>query len=411
MTVNITIPMTPTIPPAVGSTIVPHTGRTTVMDMIEYLRDFMGADPSGEADRVAKRAIQNGLRRVANAHNWTYLYNHGRLDTNGFYTTGTIQYQVSSGTYPYQVTLTGGTFPAWTAFGTFRIGLVTYDVDRFISPTVCTLNPVQAATADMAPGTAFTLYRDTYTMPADFVAADEGFADVSWGSMEYVHPNVWLRTNRYYQSYSNTPRYYTFMGDPKVPDRLCMRIFPYPDQDRTIDLIYKRRQRAVTLDKYEVGRVSIDSVNAPQTVIGAGTSWAASMVGSVLRVSSNAQPPTGFSGVNPAALERNIALFVTSGNMSFDDVSPTTFTNAIYRISDPIDIEDGAMLECFMRACELEIAIERRMKDLPVIRKFYSDYLVAAKEADARVFAARVAGVGGPYRQRMARMPSGPDIP
>jgi hypothetical protein len=724
MSVAVTIPMTPTVPPAVGTTLVPHTTRTTVMDMIDYLTDFMGADPSPEANRVCKRAIQNGLKRVVNAHNWSYFYMHLRVPTNGFYdsvATGTgIQYQVSSGTYPFQVTLTGGTFPSWTAFGTFRIGLVTYDVDRFISPTICTLVPMQAAAADMAAGTAFTLYRDTYPLPHDFVATDEGFADVSWGSMEYVHPNVWLRTNRYYQSYSNTPRYYcvpddheiltqrgwkklrdlqigepvmaynhdseelawqplqsihsfyfngdllslerkkggkqflftdehrwpvqmrkggarkmlrsyeltgaslipqrgqfrsrgrsiltprlaailgwlvtdgtglftkkhwdarvyqhprkylkeivallgtkerkpnrqgvvavgvakedraalrkvvrsvaelpalvgklsreaaeamwtamfhaegwttkktgqqgfaqyternvpvieafqilsimtgrvahigigkdgrractigktrylspakngglkrvpytgtiwcpktewgtwvmrhnghviitgnTIMGNPKVGNGLCLRIFPYPDQDRTIDSVYKRRSREVTLDKYETGTVTIDSVNAPQTVIGAGTQWAASMVGSVLRVSGTKDPPTGWTGSNPAVLERNLTTFVSNGNMAFDDLAPNSFTAATYRISDPIDIEDGAMLELFYRACELEIAIERRMKELPTIRKFYSDYLVTAKEADSRVFAARVAGVGGPYRQRMARMPSGPDVP
>ena len=430
MSTNISIGLTPVAPPAPSTTPVPHTTRTTAQDMIDYLTDFMGADPGVEMSRVAVRAILAALRELANAANWSYYYTHGRVFTNGQMsnpqtTTATIQYQVSSGTYPYQVTLTGATWPSWAPYGTMRFVLptgsgagapsgsyTTYDVDRLISPTVLTLLPAQAPQVDVPAGTAFTLYRDTYTLPPDFVSMNEGFADVAWGNMEFVHPTVWLRQQRFFQSYSNTPRYFTIMGDPKVPNRLCLRIFPYPDSDRTVDMVYKRRPRPVTLTNYSAGKASVDAVNTPSTITGTGTSWANTMVGSVIRLSGNAtQLPTGLAGSNPAVLERNVQLFQSATNLTVDDIAPQTLSQVAYTISDPIDVEDGAMLEAFFRCCEKHAAIHRKFKDRQDFNLLYSQALMKAREADSRCFMDRVAGLGGPYRQRMARMPTGPDVP
>jgi hypothetical protein len=391
--------------------VYPHTLRTTVWDVIEFLSDFMGNDAGGESQHVARWAIQESLREMANAFNWNYLYQHGRLQTNGQYTTGTIQVQVTSGPQPNYVTLTGGTFPTWTPYGTIRIGTVVYDVAQLIDSTHCTLVSNLAPVVDQAAGTAFTLFRDTYTLPADLVAMDEGFADVAWGSMEYVKPDVWLRVNRFYQSYSNTPRFYTVMGDPKVPNRLCLRIFPYPDQDRTIDFIYKRRPRAPALDKYEIGKATVDAINFPQTVTGSGTVWTASMVGSVIRLSSTTTPPTGWYGSNPAVMEFNIQAVVSGTSLTTDDVATISLSTPVaYRISDPIDIEDGVMLNAFKALCQQYVAVNRNMDSKKDYIALAKRQMILAREGDSRSLAERMAGTGGPYRQRLARMPSGPDV-
>lgn len=229
---------------------------------------------------------------------------------------------------------------------------------------------------------------------------------------------MWLRVNRYYQSYSNTPRYYTIMGDPKVPERMCLRIFPYPDIDRTLDFVYKRKPRPLAIDQYTTGKVSVDAVNSPQTITGTGTAFTAQMVGSVIRLAGsysiqNGQPvlPSNLAGASPAVLERNITLFNSATNLSVDDAATQSLTNVAFRVSDPIDVDDQVMMEAFFRCCEKHYAMERRMKDRVEVAQIYLDQLRRAKEADSRVFAQRTAGVGGPFRQRMARMPSGPDIP
>lgn len=412
--------------PSVTSTILTHVPRTTVWDIVEQGRDFLGADSSGDTDRVVHRAVQAALRELVNSHQWLYYYTHGRVQGRGFFTDGTIQFQVSSGSVPNLVTLTPSTstgWPVWANLGSMRTGSVTtnnlnntglgtviYDVDRVIDSTHLTLKAGLAPITDIPAGTSFTLFLDTYDLPTDFVNTDQGFADVSWGGMEYVHPNKWLQVNRYYQSYSNTPRFYTIMGSPKSPNRLCWRIFPFPDSDRTLDFVYKRRPRLPTRDQYTTGTAITDAVGSPQQVFGNGTTWTSDMVGSVIRLSGTQTLPTGWSGSNPYLMERNILSVDSPTQLTVDDTAIQTLSNVAYRISDPVDVEETAMLDAFLRCVEKHIALMKNMKDAPLRAQMYEQALLFAKDADARSFASRIAGVGGPYRQRLANMPRGPDI-
>src|SRR5216684_1613762 len=94
-------------------TVLTHIPRTTVWDIIEQGRDFLGADSSGDTDRIVHRAIQSALRELVNSHQWLYYYNHGRIQGRGFVTDGTIQFQVSSGSVPNLVTLTPNVGTGW----------------------------------------------------------------------------------------------------------------------------------------------------------------------------------------------------------------------------------------------------------------------------------------------------------
>lgn len=406
-----TVVLTPTTPPvpAVGTAL--HTPRTTAYDVLQRLTDYAGSSGGAEIAREASRALLAGYREFATAHHWSYFYQHGRLNTNAQYTTGTVAYLQSSGTYPYQLTLTGGTWPSWAASGSLRIGTVTYDVATRVSDTVLTLDSVLTPATDLDAGTSYTLYQDTYTMPADFVAADQGFADISWGGMDYVHPSKWLQVTRYYYSASNTPRFYTFTGDPRNPGRICLRLFPFPDSSRTVDFVYQRRPRVINIISYTTGTATVASGTTPSTVTGTSTVWTANMAGSILRLSADqANLPTGLEGATPYADERTIGVFTSATEVTVDVPLAADYTAVKYRISDPIDVEDGAMLNAFVRCCEKHLATQRTMKNLPLAEKAYLTALVQAREADSRSFATRVAGMGGPLRQRMATMPRGADI-
>jgi hypothetical protein len=193
---------------------------------------------------------------------------------------------------------------------------------------------------------------------------------------------------------------------------MCIRLFPYPDLDRTIDLIYHRRPRKLSLESYTTGSVSVDATSGSTTTItGSGTSWDSSMVGSVIRLSRNATVlPTGLEGSNPYAVERNIAIVSSTTELTVDDAISTSYSGVKYQISDPIDIEDGAMLEAYRRCAEKQVATLRQQKNLQQATQLYYDALIRAEEADSRDFAGRVAGEGGPYRQRLANMPRGADV-
>src|SRR5262245_52892696 len=110
---DLIISLAPTVAPTAAGNVVPHTLRTTAWEMIQYMVDFLGSDNTQEASRIARRSLQAALRELINAHNWTYLYNQGRLFTHGVQTAGTVQYLHSAGANPRQLTLTGATWPSW----------------------------------------------------------------------------------------------------------------------------------------------------------------------------------------------------------------------------------------------------------------------------------------------------------
>jgi hypothetical protein len=319
---------------------------------------------------------------------------------------------VSAGTYPYQVTLTGGTWPAWAAYGALRIGDLNYEVARRVSDTIVLLREASASPADIAAGTTYQLYRDTYTMPEDFVTSDKPYAESMWGGLQYVHPSVLLQASRYASVSANAPHYYTYLGDPLVANRLAIRFYPYPEQVRTLDFIYKRRCRAVTLWEYATGTVTVDaSSGATQLVTGLSTAWTAAMAGSVLRLSADTQNlPTSLAGSNPAAAERNLAVYGSATSYLTDDSLSVSYTAVPYRLSDPIDIEEGTMLEAFHRCCEKHMAILGNKKDKADAVRLYDLALLRAREADVRHFRAGAAGMTGAFFQRLAAMPRGADV-
>src|SRR5262245_36339930 len=118
-------------------------------DVIEHLVDWMGANPTAEARRDAKRATLQALREVGDAHNWTYYYTLGRLATHAPSSQGTVVYSRTGAAYERMVTLTGSTWPAWAALGRLSIGQMNYEVASRKSDTVLTLSSTSCPGADI----------------------------------------------------------------------------------------------------------------------------------------------------------------------------------------------------------------------------------------------------------------------
>ena len=97
-------------------------------------------------------------------------------------------------------------------------------------------------------------------------------------------------------------------------------------------------------------------------------------------------------GKNPAYLETIVLSVEGPTLLTTVDPSPVPIADASYTISDPIDIEEGAMLTAFLRGCEHQVAGNRTLKDQPNATKRYYEALAAAKGADMRTYATRSVG-------------------
>jgi hypothetical protein len=363
---------------------VPTVGLTTFKDAIDHGVDFMGATVSNEAARDARRAVLAALREIANIHRWSYYYQRGRIGTSAQQTTGTIDYDHTGGTHERQVTLASGTWPDWAAFGVLVISNVAYEIADKKTSTVITLSSTSNPGADVAAGTSYILYRDTYPLPSDFVAGDEVMSLGSMLTLTFQHPRAWLQRQRIIQSPA-APHVYTVMGDQNYFGSLALKLSPPPDQAYQLDFLYQRRPRLLVLDEYSTGTVTATA--DATTLAGTGTTWTSSMVGSVVRLSDDAtNKPTGLVGAEPPAAERVVMGFTSATSLTVDTAWSSTLTGVKHLISDPLDIEEGTMLTAFWRCVEKELGIIRKMKDRDLLIQLYKDALILAMEADSRSF-------------------------
>jgi hypothetical protein len=376
---------------------------TTYKDLLDHAVDYLGANPGGDATRDSRRAVQAAYRDVANRHRWIYYYTRGRLNTVAPYYTGTVTYTATTRT----LTLTGGVWPTWAQDGIVQINNIAYQIASRVDDNNLLMARRSDPGADIGTS-GYTIYRDTYELPADCLAIDRMILINNAFEMWYEHPAAWLERQRIYHSPA-IPRVYTIRGSPNYAGSFCVSFFPPPDNVYQYDYIYQRRPRPLIFDEVSQGVATITQGSA--TVTGNAGIWTNRLVGSSLRLSGDAiLPPTGLVGVNPSQLERVIMDVPSSTTLTLDQVSDVSLANVKYLISDPCDIEEAAMLTALQRGIEMQVSLSRNMKTAAAADKSYRIALIEAMEADNRSFAAEKEGPARTFPYRLAQMPRGPDI-
>ncbi len=375
----------------------------TFEDAMQHALDYVGSGPatSDLSSREAKRSVMNAYRDIANEHNWTYLLANGRINLNAAFNEGTVTYDADTLTW----TVSGASaLPDWTGAGSIRVGEVIYKVHARLSATQFTTYAGLSPIGDLTDATSYTLYQDTYVLPADFAAGDQLLYQRNFGPMVYVHPSQWLLDHRFTNQVGEC-KWYTITGDTKYPGRMVVRVFPYPGEAVTIDFVYRRTPRTLFYPSVSDGLISSVASSSSLTVTGSGNA-SSSLVGAVVRLSSNTKSlPTSPMGINPAIYE-GIVTNYAAGVYTVDQEVSFTASGLRYTISDPIDLEEDSMLTAFLRGIEKQMSMQRIMKDKPSAKNQYEEALRKAKAADSKSFAGRTVGQSyNIYRQRLARMP------
>ncbi len=375
---------------------------TTYEDLIIQMIDYMGAEGSAAARRDSRRAIRAAMRRLPNDHAWSYYTSTGRVNTVAP-VPGSITYDHTGGAQERLVTFSTAVVPeSWATQGVLEIADIPYEVAEWISVTELTLSVHSNPGEDLDAGTSAILYRDTYPMPHDFISADQLYNRDN--QLQYVHPRDWLALKTF-GSGSARPAIYTFTGDPNYQGTMAVRFFPYPDSKLSLDYLYQRRGRTMQIETVSAGSVSVTNNSA--NVTGVNTTFTDDMVGSIIRISSSSSDlPTGRSGINPFNSERTVMTVSTPTLLITDQLYTATSAGDKYEISDPLDVEDGTMLDAFLRLCELELTTIRRMEGRTSVMKSYLEAVIMAKETDSRSTATK--GVSSFVHGR--RHPVGADV-
>ena len=380
----------------------------TWKDLIDQLVDILGANPGAEAHRAAKQASLTALRNLASASRWMYYFDRFRIVTVAPYLTGTVAYDQTGGAYERVMTLTDGVWPSWAAQGTLLIDNINYEVVDRKSDTQITLSVASNPGQDLAAGTTYTLYRDTFPLPSNFQAMGTLILVSHSTILSYEHPQTWLERQRVYRG-TALPRTYCVRGSPDWLNTLAISFFPPPDDAYEIDGIYERRPRDLKVDVYSTGTVSVPEGGT--TLTGSGTAWTSRHVGCVIRLSANNKDlPTAEWGSNPPAVERIVTGVTSATECTVDDIIDDAYTGVKYLLSDPVDIETGAMLTALLRGCEYQLATLRRGADRAEAERAYSAAVILAREADSRHFGPQRVGHNLPFPVRLADMPRGSDL-
>jgi hypothetical protein len=373
----------------------------TYYDAVEHLLDYLG-DPGDKTLRDCKRAANQALRDLVSARNWSYLSTFARIQAPGPYSTGTVAYDATGGTYERQLTLTGGTWPSWAGDGQVAIGRQVCRVAERKSGSVLTLTE-QAAPAEDVDSVAFQLFQDTFRLPADFSVVDTPHVEISCSGLMQasIDDYVWDLRNRLG---AGPPRWFAVIGDPRLAGRLAMVVWPYPAVSATLDLAYSRRPRDLVTFSHTAG--TVDLAAGSRAVAGTGTAWTPQMVGSVLRTGTSAIAPTSIEGANPASLEARVASVESATSLTLEAPAGSTQAGLKYQLSDLVDIEPGSMLNALLRGCERQVRVARFLEGRPNAEKAYDMALREAMAADSRSCQGRSAGAQAVRVQDFGDMPA-----
>lgn len=352
-------------------------------DLIQRLQAYSqgGAGDAQMAD--IRQAIHSAYREVIGCHDWKYFQVRGRIVLAAAYDTGTIVYDHTGGTYERQVTLSGGTFPDWARYGRLKISTDLYEVAERKTSTVLTLKSDSNPGADVS-STAYTLYRNAYTLPGDMVTITRFQSDDGPWDLQRIDPVEFMQLEKRWQA-ASTPYCYSIMGSPDALGSFAIHFYPYPTAAENIDFIYRRRGRQLRYTGFGTAdRSGTVSGTAGFTSISATSgAFTSAMVGSLIRFGDTTNHPDGLPGLNPYVEQKVIAAVTDANSLTTDTALDSTYTNVKYVITDPVDV-DPALIEPLYACAQKHLTSFRRPERMATSVALYRESLIQAMEEDSR---------------------------
>jgi hypothetical protein len=389
----------------------------TYADCIDSLADFARLSPEGISVplETLKRCVLRAYEDIINAGEWSFLKQVTRLTLQAPQTTGTVQFDLTGGTYERELTLSGATWPSWTTDAVVQIGDVMCDVEVVYSTTVLTLKSDTSPVADVAAGTSYTLWPKWYILPADFSSLYHPMSEDDWQLGEYARLEDVELLNRYEPGQSGSIVRYSIGPAEGIYNRQALYTWPHSSETRSLDVVYNRRPRALRHSGKELrdwqGTITGSSLNA--TLAGTSTGFVSTMAGSIVRSAGTATDkvlPTGWDGKNPRINEQSILSVNSTTSISMTDVFQNDVTDVSYVISDPVDLPES-LHQTMHRVAEMHLARRIGMKNLAAFEKSAKDAIMKAKAADYGQRRGReVAGVYLAPIMRLADASDRPDV-
>jgi len=333
----------------------------TYRDIVLRMKDYLGGNSKAATEREIRSAILDAYRDISDTYRWRRLHKVLILTTSAQYTTGTVSFDLTGGSEERLWTLSGGTWPAWADRGTILIGVNAWPVQRRLSDTTLQSPASVSPAADIA-ATSFIFFQREYLLPEDFMAAGDAVPESAFSSLPRSLQTIsWLHRQ---SPATGVPYWYSLQADRHLPGRSALVLEPPPSNAATFGFVYRRRPRKLKYSGFATRDSGGTITLAGTTITGSGTSFAADMEGSVIRLSGNSiDHPDDDTGDNPYSFEGIISQVSDSETLTvFVNPDSVALSNVKYNISDPIDLRD-TLLNAFLRGCEMHCEITRNRDD------------------------------------------------
>ena len=350
----------------------------TFYDAIAAARRFLGHTGSMAAESI-RQAVQEAYREVWLAGPRRWRLREGRVQLRQPYSTGTVTYTHSGGTYDRQLVLSDGTWPTDVADWYVKIGDAVHRIAERKSNTIVTLDPLMNPGSEASiSGASYTAFPGYYILPADFVAIEKLLPEDGWQETAPMPLNEIIARWRWNDSTGTVRRYWVGEAPDKYGSK-ALFVDPPSDADETLDFTYVRRPRPLRYTGHDAadtqGTISVSG----NSVTGTNTAFAAPMEGAIIRIGSDSTNiPTGLDGLHPFYDERSIVSVSNATSLTLDAAS--SGSGVKYCVTDPIDLPEDQH-NYFLALLRAKIAVIRNMDNK-------NEYLALAEMARSQARAA-----------------------
>ncbi len=371
----------------------------TYFDAVASAKDFLGGNSSSLGQADVRRCIKRAYAEVAFEAAGGSLIKRGRIQLVAPYSTGTIQYDHTGGTYEREVLLTDGVWPAACEDMVVLIGTVEHHIESRKSDTTVTLDAVMNPGANVDSGTSYSVYPRWYALPYDFKNFYGPWTEESWSQATEVSWDEMLGLARNDSSTGSIQKY-CIREIAELHNSVGLYVHPPSDAAETLDYVYDRKPRQLRHTGHDtndqVGTITADGTTA---IVGTSTVFASTMVGSVLRISdSTTVVPTELGGTHSYSDERIILSVAGTGSLTVDANMDAASTKK-YCITDVIDLPQHCW-EAFNACVNKQLAAQQNMKNAGDYFQIYKEAISRAKAGRVRSRQRRVAGGSRRYVRR-----------
>ena len=318
----------------------------TFQDAVERVLTTVGARGGHPGELAsARNAVIDAMRELPGRFSWSYYKRSLQITTNSPVYNLNAAYTHTGGANERQLVLTSGTWPANAASGQVVMLGTIFKIGKRINDTTVQLSENTNPGRDLA-AQDLTLVYTAYnigTRVRRLASLQESQTDLP---IDYASHQDLLQF-QHINPVPSTPVLFNIHQSGSSINSMEVEFAPPPLDQRTYTLAIEAQPRQLRTHEDNL------TVTTSGTAVTATTgTFKSRHLGSVIRFSSDATPPTGTAGqsdsYNPYVEQKIITSIVSSSEATISSALSEDLTGVAAIVTDPLDIDHNTLLGLFI---------------------------------------------------------------